>query len=221
MKKNTLSENQLSAFSLYAGSILSGISFLMQLFLSSPPNKGEHIFTYYANQILLNSNVSMLSALFSFFGSIAIAFGIFSLNQFIQKKSINPLMNLSVFLFVISSIGFVISRAHDLLIIWGSPGEFSNNMMVEFALIFSFGLFYWLGIAVIAYCLKENEFLNDNFLLALSIVSIFNFLLIIYTIFNVDPYDGSTLVPLYTGFTIGNILVIFFCFLSAKKLINS
>ena len=101
MKKSSLSENQLSAFSLYAGSILSGISFLMQLFLSSPPDKGEHIFTYYANQILLNSNVSMLSALFSFFGSIAIAFGIFSLNQFIQKKSINPLMNLSVFLIVI------------------------------------------------------------------------------------------------------------------------
>ena len=44
MKKSSLSENQLSAFSLYAGSILSGISFLMQLFLSSPPNKGEHIF---------------------------------------------------------------------------------------------------------------------------------------------------------------------------------
>ena len=86
MKKSSLSENQLSAFSLYAGSILSGISFLMQLFLSSSPDKGEHIFTYYANQILLNSNVSMLSALFSFFGSIAIAFGIFSLNQFIQKK---------------------------------------------------------------------------------------------------------------------------------------
>ena len=219
MKKINISQNQLTSISFYLGLIFTGVPFLSQLFLSTTPDQGTHIFTYYANELILNKNLSLFSSLFSFLGSAMIAYGVFSLNQLLQTKVKNPLMNFSVFLFVFSSLGFIISRSQDLIIIWGSASESSKHMMFEFALIFSFGIFYWIGIGLFAFCLYVDKFLNKNFLMALSILSVVNVFLIVFTIFNVDPYDISTVKPLYTGFTIGNTLLLIFCFMSGKKLV--
>ena len=54
MKKINISQNQLTSISFYLGLIFTGVPFLSQLFLSSTPDQGTHIFTYYANELILN-----------------------------------------------------------------------------------------------------------------------------------------------------------------------
>ena len=68
--------------------------------------------------------------------------------------------------------------------------------MFEFALIFSLGFFIdwnW----SFAFCLFMLISLNQEFSSALSILSVVNVFLIVFTIFNVDPYEIPPLVALY------------------------
>ena len=92
-------------------------------------------------------------------------------------------------------------------------------MMVEFSLIFSFGLLYWLGISIFTYQLSIAKFIHENFLKSVSCIGIINVLLIIYTLFTFDPYNGATITPLYMGFVFGNFIFLAFCLLAGKKLL--
>ena len=128
--------------------MFSFVPFLAQLLMSNAPNENSHIFTFFANQIILNGKLSLLNALLSILGAALISYGVFSLNGILQKKSNDSLLNFATYLFVISTIGFIFSWSQDFIIVWGDVKYATNHMMVEFSLIFSFGLLYWLGISI-------------------------------------------------------------------------
>ena len=44
------------------GAIFSFVPFLVQLLMSNAPNENSHVFTFFANQIILNGKLSLLNA---------------------------------------------------------------------------------------------------------------------------------------------------------------
>ena len=218
MIKN-ISIEKLSSWCFLLGAMFSFVPFLVQLLMSNAPNENSHVFTFFANQIILNGKLSLLNALLSILGAALIGYGVFSLNGILQKKSNDSLLNFATYLFVISTIGFIFSWSQDFIIVWGDVKYATNHMMVEFSLIFSFGLLYWLGISIFTYQLSIAKYIHENFLKGVSYIGIINVLLIIYTLFTFDPYNGTTITPLYMGFVFGNFLFLAFCILVGKKLL--
>ena len=216
---NKFSQKDLNGLSLIFGSIFSFIPFLIQLVKNDIPKEGEHIFTFLANQIILNGNISILNAVFSIIGSTLIAYGVYALLNNIKKNDYDILMNFGVFLFLLSTIGFIISWSQDFIIIWGEANSAPSHVMIEFSLIFGFGIIHWLGISTYAFSLSRIKFLNIIFLNALTIISLINILLIIYTLFTLDPYSASSINLLYTGLMIGNFIFYIFCILAGVKIL--
>ena len=209
----------LNALCLGLGPFLSLIPVFLQLLYNDMPVEGEHVFTHFANQIIINGNISLLNALLSIIGATLTAFGIFGLINDLQKNKSDNLMVFSVFLFLIATIGFIISWSQDFILVWGDANLAPSQMMIEFSLIFSFGILYWSSIAILAYRLLTLKFLNTNLLIALSVLSSINIFLIIYTLFTFDPYNASTVNLLYLGFLVGSILFYVFCFFAARKIL--
>jgi hypothetical protein len=216
---NKFSQKDLNGLSLIFGSIFSFIPFLIQLVKNDIPKEGEHIFTFLANQIILNGNISILNAVFSIIGSTLIAYGVYALLNNIKKNDYDILMNFGLFLFLLSTIGFIISWSQDFIIIWGEANSAPSHVMIEFSLIFGFGIMHWLGISTYAFSLSRIKFLNIIFLNALTIISLINILLIIYTLFTLDPYSASSINLLYTGLMIGNFIFYIFCILAGVKIL--
>ena len=98
---NKFSQKDLNGLSLIFGSIFSFIPFLIQLVKNDIPKEGEHIFTFLANQIILNGNISILNAVFSIIGSTLIAYGVYALLNNIKKNDYDILMNFGLFLFLL------------------------------------------------------------------------------------------------------------------------
>jgi hypothetical protein len=216
---NKFSQKDLNGLSLIFGSIFSFIPFLIQLVKNDIPKEGEHIFTFLANQIILNGNISILNAVFSIIGSTLIAYGVYALLNNIKKNDYDILMNFGLFLFLLSTIGFIISWSQDFIIIWGEANSAPSHVMIEFSLIFGFGIIHWLGISTYAFSLSRIKFLNIIFLNALTIISLINILLIIFTLFTLDPYSASSINLLYTGLMIGNFIFYIFCILAGVKIL--
>jgi hypothetical protein len=216
---NKFSQKDLNGLSLIFGSIFSFIPFFIQLVKNDTPKEGEHIFTFLANQIILNGNISILNAVFSIIGSTLIAYGVYALLNNIKKNDYDILMNFGLFLFLLSTIGFIISWSQDFIIIWGKANSAPSHVMIEFSLIFGFGIIHWLGISTYAFSLSRIKFLNIIFLNALTIISLINILLIIYTLFTLDPYSASSINLLYTGLMIGNFIFYIFCILAGVKIL--
>ena len=172
----------LNAICLGLGPFLSLIPVFLQLLYNDMPVEGEHVFTHFANQIIINGNISLLNALLSIIGATLTAFGIFGLINDLQKNKSDNLMVFSVFLFLIATIGFIISWSQDFILVWGDANLAPSQMMIEFSLIFSFGILYWSSIAILSYRLLTLKFLNTNLLIALSTLSSINIFLIIYTL---------------------------------------
>ena len=211
----------LNAICLGLGPFLSLIPVFLQLLYNDMPVEGEHVFTHFANQIIINGNISLLNALLSIIGATLTAFGVFGLINNLQKNKSDNLMVFSVFLFLIATIGFIISWSQDFILVWGDANLAPSQMMIEFSLIFSFGILYWSSIAILSYRLLTVKFLNANLLIALSVLSSINIFLIIYTLFTFDPYNASTVNLLYLGFLVGSILFYVFCFLAARKILSN
>ena len=214
-----ISLKDVNGISLILGALFSFVPFVIQLFLYDMPMDGEHIFTFFSNQIILNGRISLFNALLSIIGATFTAYGLFGLFKDFKKDKSETLMSLGLFLFLFATIGFIISWSQDFMIIWGDANFAPNQMMVELSLIFAFGIHYWAGLAILSYTLSEHQFLNTNFLYALSIISTINVFLIIYTLFTVDPYNFSSLNLLYLGFIVGNIVFYIFCLLTAFKIL--
>ena len=214
-----LSVKDVNGISLILGALFSLIPFVIQLFLYDIPKDGEHIFTFFSNQIILNGSISLFNALLSIFGATFTAYGLFGLFNDFKKDKSEKLMSLGLFLFLFASVGFIISWSQDFMIVWGDANFAPNQMMVELSLIFAFGIHYWAGLAIFSYSLSQHHFLNTNFLYGLSIISTINVFLIVYTLFTLDPYNVSSLNLLYLGFIIGNIVFYIFCLLTAFKIL--
>ena len=214
-----LSAKDLNAICLILGSIFSFIPFFIQLLYNDMPVDGEHIFTYFANQIILNGNISLLNSMLSIFGATLIGYGIFGLSKDLQKDHPDNLINFALFLFLIATIGFIISWSQDFAIIWGDATLAPSQMMIEFSLTFSFGLLYWTGLAIFSYRISNLNFLDSNFLISFSIISSINVFLVIFTLFTIDVYAVSSLILLYLGFFIGNTILYIFCILAARKIL--
>lgn len=214
-----ISLKDVNGISLILGALFSFVPFVIQLFLYDMPMDGEHIFTFFSNQIILNGRISLFNALLSIIGATFTAYGLFGLFNDFKKDKPETLMGLGLFLFLFATLGFIISWSQDFIILWGDANFAPNQMMVELSLIFAFGIHYWAGLAVFSYTLSQHQFLNTNFLYALSIISTINVFLIIYTLFTLDPYNVSSLNLLYLGFIIGNIVFYIFCLLTAFKIL--
>ena len=218
MMKKYISIEKLPALCFGIGGFFSLIPFIMQIIMSGAPEEGSHIFTFFANQIILNGKISLLFALLSIIGATLIGYGMYFINSIFQEKSNDPLMNLATYLFLIATFGFIISWSQDYVIIWGDVKDAVNHMMFEFSLIFSFGIFYWSGISIFTYRLSVEKYIHENFLKSISYMALINVLLIIYTLFTMDPYSGVSITPLYMGLVVGNFLFFGFCLLIGKKL---
>ena len=214
-----ISLKDVNGISLILGSLFSFVPFVIQLFLYDRPIDGEHIFTFFSNQIILNGRISLFNALLSIIGATFTAYGLFGLFNDFKKDKPETLMGLGLFLFLFATLGFIISWSQDFIILWGDANFAPNQMMVELSLIFAFGIHYWAGLAVFSYTLSQHQFLNTNFLYAVTIISTINVFLIIYTLFTLDPYNISSLNLLYLGFMIGNIIFYIFCLLAAFKIL--
>ena len=86
MIKN-ISIEKLSSWCFLLGAMFSFVPFFVQLLMSNAPNENSHIFTFFANQIILNGKLSLLNALLSILGAALVGYGVFSLNGILQKKS--------------------------------------------------------------------------------------------------------------------------------------
>lgn len=214
-----ISLKDVNGISLILGALFSFVPFVIQLFLYDMPMDGEHIFTFFSNQIILNGRISLFNALLSIIGATFTAYGLFGLFNDFKKDKPETLMGLGLFLFLFATLGFIISWSQDFIILWGDANFAPNQMMVELSLIFAFGIHYWAGLAVFSYTLSQHQFLNTNFLYAVTIISTINVFLIIYTLFTLDPYNFSSLNLLYLGFIIGNIVFYIFCLLTAFKIL--
>ena len=84
MIKN-ISIEKLSSWCFLLGAMFSFVPFLVQLLMSNAPNENSHIFTFFANQIILNGKLSLLNALLSILGAALISYAVFSLNSILNN----------------------------------------------------------------------------------------------------------------------------------------
>ena len=80
-----ISVKDVNGISLILGVFFSLIPFIIQFFLYDTPKDGEHIFTFFSNQIILNGSISLFNALSSILGATFTAYGLLVYSMILKK----------------------------------------------------------------------------------------------------------------------------------------
>lgn len=215
-----LSIKKLGGFCLIIGSLLSFIPFFLQITLGGTPEEGTQIFSFFANEVL-NGNNSLLYPLLSSMGITFTIFGIYSLNSVLQKEKENALLSLGTFFIIIGSIGYLFAWSIDYFIIWSDPLVATNSYTLKMGLIILFGGINWGGVQTYASAISIGKYINSSVSGITSAVAGLIVVIHVYTIFTLDPNSTNTIMPLFIGLSVGQLIFTIFNITLARKMITS
>ena len=213
----TISLNKAGGYALCIGSLLLTIPFILQITFGGTPQEGTLIWRYFSNEIIAGGSLSLLYSLLSVTGIAFLIFGLYTLNQILQKEKEDGLLSLGTVFAILGSIGYMFVWSLDYHILWGQSvvgeGEWKDaslGMTMEIGIVLLFGAVNWSGIQCIASALAIREYGNTAIL---KITSAFAGLHVVnhyYTIFTLDPMSANSIMPFFIGMSIGQLVLLAF-----------
>tara|TARA_A100001015_G_scaffold311526_1_gene414948 strand:+ start:1673 stop:2338 length:666 start_codon:yes stop_codon:yes gene_type:complete len=218
---NSLSVSKLSGICYIVGGLLAFIPFLLQILLGGPPVEGVHIFTDFAQKVVEGGKLSLFYSISSVFGFALLTYSMFNLNNLLQKKQVHALLGLGAFLFVITQLGLMIGWTIDLSIIFGEKtANIGNLFMIEMSMYFNFGSLAFIALGIISFALSDLNYLNSIFLNVVGTAFVVIGLIFIYTLFTFDDHSSKTILMMFAGVSIGQIISMVLYALLGMKLIK-
>ena len=217
-----LSVSKLAGQCLILGGVLAFIPFVMQIMVGGPPEQGVHIFTDFAQNVVNGGKLALFYSLATAIGLSLVSYSIYSMNTLLQKQKTHPLLGLGAFLFVFAQIGLIVAWAIDMSIIFGAEtANIGNIFMMEMGMFFCFGPVGFIGGGLMSLALVDYDFINTAFLKAVGYIFFVIALVFIYTLFTFEYYNSDTILMLFAGVSIGQILSMVWQLLVGMKLIKS
>ncbi len=217
-----LSLSSLAGICLIKGGVLAFIPFLFQILGSGPPEEGVHIFTDFAQNVVAGGKLALFYSISSAIGLSLVAYAIYTLNTILQKKEKHSVLGLGTFLFVFAQFGLIVAWAIDMSIVFGAEtANIGNLFMIEMGLFFSFGTVGFIGGGLMSLALADYEFINKMFLKIVGYIFIVIGLIFIYTLFTFEYYSSNTILLLFSGVSIGQILSMIWQLLVGVKLVKT
>jgi|TARA_B110000240_G_scaffold136893_1_gene151695 hypothetical protein len=213
----TIPINKAGGFALCLGSLLLTIPFILQITFGGTPEEGTLIWRYFSNEIISGGALSLLYPLLSVTGIAFLIFGLYTLNDLLQKEKGDGLLSLGTVFAILGSIGFMFAWSLDYHILWGQDvvgvGEWKDaslGMTMEIGIVLLFGAINWSGIQCIASALAMRKYGNTAILKITSIFAGLHVVNHFYTIFNLDPMSSNSIMPFFIGMTVGQLVLLAF-----------
>ena len=220
---NTISVSKLGGICLIGGGILGFIPFALQIMAGGPPEEGAHVFSYFAQNVVAGGQKSLAFALASTIAVAVTAFGVYTLNKLIQEKGPDALLGLGTFLFVFAQIGFAVSWSTDIAIVLGAnnPELGAELFLTEMGMFFTFGIIGWAGGAIVSLALANTEYINVLFLKAAAALFVILAFIFAFTLFTIEPYSAATIMPMFMGVSVGQIVNLVWQILIGQKMMQN
>ena len=218
---DNLSFNKLGGFCLSIGAVLGFIPFLLQIILGGTPEEGVQIFGFFADEVLNGGVNSLLYPIIGVIGVSLTMFGVHSLNSVLQKEKEDALLSLGTFFIIIGSIGYIIVWSIDYFIIWGDPANATSSFTLEMGIIIAFASIYWGGLQTFASAIAVRKYLKNIIPAIASGAAGLIVALHWYTIFTLDPNSAKTIMPLFIGLSVGQLVALVFNISVGIKMIKS
>ena len=213
----TMSLNKIGGLCLCVGAALLTIPFLLQITLGGTPEEGSLIWRYFANEITSGGNLTLLYPLLSVLGIAFLVFGIYTLNNLLQKEKEDGLLSLGTVLVILGSIGYMIVWSLDYHILWAQTVVGSEEwtdaalgMTMEIGLVMLFGIVNWSGIQCLSSAMVVRGYGNSTLMKVTSVFAGLHVVNHIYTIFNLDPMSASSIMPFFIGMSLGQLVLLAF-----------
>ena len=213
----TMSLNKIGGLCLCVGAVLLTIPFLLQITLGGTPEEGSLIWIYFANEITSGGNLTLLYPLLSVLGIAFLVFGIYTLNNLLQKEKEDGLLSLGTVFVILGSIGYMIVWSLDYHILWGQTVVGSEEwtdaalgMTMEIGLVMLFGIVNWSGIQCLSSAMVVRGYGNSTLMKVTSVFAGLHVVNHIYTIFNLDPMSASSIMPFFIGMSLGQLVLLAF-----------
>ena len=213
----TISLNKIGGLCLCVGAALLTIPFLLQITLGGTPEEGSLIWRYFANEITSGGNLTLLYPLLSVLGIAFLVFGIYTLNNLLQKEKEDGLLSLGTVLVILGSIGYMIVWSLDYHILWAQTVVGSEEwtdaalgMTMEIGLVMLFGIVNWSGIQCLSSAMVVRGYGNSTLMKVTSVFAGLHVVNHIYTIFNLDPMSASSIMPFFIGMSLGQLVLLAF-----------
>ena len=220
---NTMSVSRLGGVCLLGGGILGFIPFALQIMVGGPPEEGANVYSYFAQNVIAGGSESLAYALVTSIAVALVAFGVYTLNGLMQEKETDAFLGLGTFLFVFGQVGLVIGWSMDIAIVSGADNAQLGTeiFMREMSLFFTFGTMGWIGGAIYSLALSNTGYINVLFLQGVAALNAILAVLFSYTLFTIEQNSAATIMPMFIGVSIGQIVNLFWQVLIGRKMIES
>ena len=220
---NTMSVSRLGGVCLLGGGILGFIPFALQIMVGGPPEEGANVYSYFAQNVIAGGSESLAYALVTSIAVALVAFGVYTLNGLMQEKETDAFLGLGTFLFVFGQVGLVIGWSMDIAIVSGADNAQLGTeiFMREMSLFFTFGTMGWIGGAIYSLALSNTGYINVLFLQGVAALNAILAVLFSYTLFTIEQNSAATIMPMFIGVSIGQIVNLVWQVLIGRKMIES
>ena len=218
----TMSVSRLGGICLLGGCILGFIPFALQIIVGGPPEEGTNVYSYFAQNVIAGGNESLAYTLVTAIAVALVAFGVYTLNGLMQEKETDAFLGLGTFLFVFGQVGLVAAWSMDIAIVFGADkAQLGTEIfMREMSLFFTFGTMGWIGGALYSLALSNRGYINVLFLQAVAALYAILAILFSYTLFTIEQNSAATILPMFMGVTIGQIVSLVWQILIGRKMME-
>ena len=220
---NTMSVSRLGGICLLGGGILGFIPFVLQIMVGGPPEEGANVYSYFAQNVIAGGSESLAYTLVTSIAVALVAFGVYTLNGLMQEKETDAFLGLGTFLFVFGQVGLVIGWSMDIAIVSGADSAQLGTeiFMREMSLFFTFGKMGWIGGAIYSLALSNTGYINVLFLQGVAALNAILAVLFSYTLFTIEQNSAATIMPMFIGVSIGQIVNLVWQVLIGRKMMES
>ena len=219
---NTMSESKLGGIAISIGAAMVFITFFIGVIAGGTPEKGVNVFAFFANDIASKGTQSLLFAVMSGIGLALLSFGYITLNKVIQEQEKNPLLSFGTFMLVLGNIAYIFVWCMDIAIVFSTNSiPLVQMFRIEMGLFFVFGVIYNIGFLFYALSIAKKEYINSTIAKIVAGVSAVMGVLYIYTLLTLDQGNVDTIMPLFMGLGLANLLYLVFNVMLGRKMMQS
>ena len=217
-----MSEIRLGGIILLIAAIFNSIPFFIGVIAGGLPPEGASVFTFFSEQVASKPFQSSLFFMMSGFASVSLAYGLYALNNMMQKKAKDSLLGLGTFFVIFGLIGFTLAWSLDFSIVNASTqAEMEYSFSRQMGIYMPFGFINSFGWAIFLWAFSSKNFVNKLFNQILALASAIVAILFIYTSLSIDRNDPNTIMPLFMGLALLQLLATIWQLLVGRKMMKS
>ena len=88
-------------------------------------------------------------------------------------------------------------------------------------MFFTFGTIGWAGGAIVSLALANTEYINMLFLKAAAALFVILAFIFAFTLFTIEPYSAATIMPMFMGVSVGQIVNLVWQILIGQKMMQN